>query len=77
MKENTLWIYGDSYAQDSEQAGCWAQVLQQLQESSRLEVHGLAGAGNDWIFRQILDTAAQWQPEDRVVVVWIDRKSVV
>jgi len=68
----TLWIYGDSYVENSHQEHCWGKLLQQQQGFERLETRGLAGVGNDWIFRQIRESCQEWQAEDRVVCVWSD-----
>lgn len=65
----TLWIYGDSFAEDHNSSQQWLHQLKQLSNIEQLQVHALAGSANDWISMQILNTSDQWQEDDVVIVI--------
>lgn len=65
----TLWIYGDSFAEDRSESWQWHQLLATSYGIKETKIIAQAGVANDWISTQIKDQHEQWQNGDRVLVV--------
>ena len=65
----TLWIYGDSFAEDRSESWQWHQQLAKAHNIAETKITAQAGVANDWISTQIKDQHEQWQNGDRVLVI--------
>lgn len=65
----TLWIYGDSFAEDHKESWQWMHLLSKSFDIKHIEISAQAGVANDWISTQIREQYQQWQSGDRVLIV--------
>lgn len=70
LKNNRLWVFGDSYTNDLDTADwLWTRQLAEKFEVAESLNCSLPGAANDWIVHNVDQRTSEFKPGDYVLIV--------